>query len=67
MMYKLIWKYIVARAKEPSTWRGIVTAATASGVALKPQWADFIVTVGVALFTALSALPDKIEPETKPE
>ncbi len=39
--------YIIARAKEASTWRGVVLLLTGLGVGLKPEFADAIVSVGV--------------------
>lgn len=41
--------YILARAKEPSTWRGILLFLTAIGVPIAPAMADQIVTLGLAL------------------
>ena len=41
--------YILARAKEPSTWRGILLFLTAIGVPIAPELANNIVTVGLGL------------------
>lgn len=41
--------YIIARAKEASTWRGIILLLTAAGVPIAPALADTIVSVGLAL------------------
>jgi hypothetical protein len=41
--------YILERAKEPSTWRGVLLFLTAIGVPIAPQLADNIVTVGLGL------------------
>ena len=41
--------YILARLKEPSTWRGIVLAITAFGVSLSPEQVESIITVGLLL------------------
>lgn len=41
--------YILERAKEPSTWRGVLLFLTALGVPIMPAMADQIVTVGLAL------------------
>lgn len=41
--------YILARAKEASTWRGIILLLTAAGVPIAPALADTIVSVGLAL------------------
>jgi len=39
----------LARLREPSTWRGLVWLATVSGLSLRPDQAEAIVTVGMAL------------------
>ncbi len=41
--------YILERAKEPSTWRGILLFLTAMGVPIAPELANNIVTVGLGL------------------
>lgn len=42
-------KWILARLREPSSWRGIVWLLTVFGLALKPDQAEAIVTAGMAL------------------
>lgn len=42
-------KYFIERAQEPSTWRGIVMLATATGVGIAPELANAIITFGVGL------------------
>lgn len=42
-------QYILERAKEPSTWRGVVLLATAGGLKMAPELATSIIEVGVAL------------------
>jgi len=42
-------QYILDRAKEPSTWRGILLFLTAMGVPVAPELANNIVTVGLGL------------------
>lgn len=52
--------YIIARAKEPSTWRGLFLLLTAIGIPVAPQMADAIITIGLALAGAVGvASPDK--------
>ena len=41
--------YILARAKEPSTWRGVILLLTAIGVPIAPAMADAIVSAGLAI------------------
>lgn len=42
-------QYILARAKEPSTWRGFILLLTAIGVPIAPAMADAIVSAGLAI------------------
>ena len=41
--------YLVNRAKEASTWRGIILLLTAVGVPIAPAMAEAIISVGLAL------------------
>ena len=41
--------YLIERAKEPSTWRGIVLLLTAIGVPVAPAMSEAIVSVGLAV------------------
>ena len=52
--------YILARVKEPSSWRGIFLLLTAIGIPVAPELADAIITVGLAIVGAIGiATPDK--------
>lgn len=52
--------YILARAKEPSTWRGLFLLLTAIGVPVAPEMANAIITIGLGLAGAVGvASPDK--------
>jgi len=52
--------YILERAKEPSSWRGLLLLLTAIGIPVAPQLADAIITVGLALAGLVGvATPDK--------
>ena len=42
-------QYVLDRAKEPSTWRGIILVLTAIGVPIAPAMADAIVSAGLAI------------------
>jgi hypothetical protein len=42
-------QYILDRAKEPSTWRGLILVLTAIGVPIAPAMADAIVAAGLAV------------------
>jgi hypothetical protein len=51
--------YLLARAKEASTWRGITLFLTAMGVPLAPQLSEAIVTAGLGIAGLLGfILPD---------
>ena len=39
----------LTRFREPSTWRGLVWLATVAGLSLRPDQAEAIVTLGMAL------------------
>jgi hypothetical protein len=41
--------YFLARAKEPSTWRGAILFLTAIGVPIAPAMSEAIVTAGLGL------------------
>ena len=41
--------YLIDRAKEPSTWRGVILLLTALGVPIAPALAESIISVGLAL------------------
>lgn len=52
--------YILARAKESSTWRGVILILTAIGVPIAPAMADSIVAAGLAVAGLIGTLtPDK--------
>ncbi len=52
--------YILARAKEPSSWRGLFLILTAIGVPVAPEMANAIVTIGLGIAGAIGvAAPDK--------
>lgn len=52
--------YIFARAKEPSSWRGLFLLLTAIGIPVAPEIADAIITIGLAIAGAIGvAAPDK--------
>ncbi len=47
--------YLIARLKEPSTWRGLVLIATACGAKLAPEQWDAIVTGGLLVVGLIGA------------
>ena len=42
-------QYLIERAQEASTWRGITLLATAAGANLAPELTNAIVTFGIGL------------------
>jgi len=52
--------YILARVKEPSSWRGLFLILTAIGVPIAPEMADAIITIGLGIAGLIGvAAPDK--------
>jgi hypothetical protein len=52
--------FILARAKEPSTWRGFFLFLAAAGVPIAPQMADAIIATGLAVAGLIGVVtPDK--------
>lgn len=59
--------YIVARAKEPSTWRGVVVVLGALGLYIKPELAESIMVVGGLIAGGIAvATSDKPGKPTEP-
>ena len=46
---KKILKFALERAKERSTWLGMISLLTAVGVALSPEQIEAIATAGIAV------------------
>jgi hypothetical protein len=58
-MKKTLFKFLLNRLKEASTYRGLTLLCTALGVALSPAQGEAIVAAGIALAGVLGAfLPD---------
>jgi hypothetical protein len=53
--------YFLARAKEPSTWRGAMLFLTALGIPIAPQLAESIIAAGLAV----AGLIGVITPDSK--
>lgn len=51
-----MFNYLLERANEPSTWRGVVLLATAAGVKIAPELLDAIVSTGLAVTGLLGVL-----------
>lgn len=52
-------RYLVARAQEPSSWRGLIGVVTGAGAIIEPQLALQIISVGVSVAGLIGALlPD---------
>lgn len=58
-----VFAYILARLREPSTWRGLVLLATAIGAHLSDAQVDAVVEFGLGLAGLIGAvLPDNHKP-----
>ena len=53
---KLIWSWLLERLREPSTWQGLVTIATAAGVQVNPDVALHVATVGAGVFGLINVV-----------
>jgi len=52
--------YLLERAKEPSSWRGLMLLLTAIGIPVAPELAEAIIAVGLALAGLVGvATPDR--------
>lgn len=52
--------YLIARLKEPSTYRGIVMCFTAFGILISPEQLEAVTFIGLFLVGLLgAATPDK--------
>lgn len=56
--------WLLARLREPSTWRGIVWLATVAGLSLRPDQAEAIVTAGMALAGLLGVFLSDERPDS---
>jgi hypothetical protein len=53
------WRFILARAKEASTWRGLALLAGAAGASLSPALNEAIIAAGIAIAGLIGVLvPD---------
>lgn len=53
----------LARLREPSTWRGLIAIATAFGVVIRPEVADAIIVLGLALIGGANVItPEPVLP-----
>lgn len=44
-----LWRYLLDRAREPSTWRGLILILSAAGTQVSPNQAESIIAAGIAL------------------
>jgi hypothetical protein len=48
--------YLIERARERSTWAGLIAVLSGVGIGIRPELADSIVAIGVAVGGLLFAL-----------
>lgn len=59
--FKGLKQYLINRANEVSTWRGVVLLLTATGSLLTPEQQELIVTLGLGFAGLIGALfPEQI-------
>lgn len=58
--------WLLARLRQPSTWRGLIWVLTAGGVTLAPDAWDYIATIGMALAGLIGVLLDDDRPALPP-
>ncbi|BAI73171.1 hypothetical protein AZL_025330 [Azospirillum sp. B510] len=46
--------YLLTKAKERGTWNGLIGLATVAGIAVTPDQAEVIATLGVAIASFIS-------------
>lgn len=57
--------FILARLREPSTWRALVVLLTTLGVSISPEQSTAIVVAGASLFSAIGLFtPDQLPNKT---
>ena len=48
--------WVLDRAKEGSTWMGLVSVAGAVGLAFTPEYKELVITAAVAVVAAIAAM-----------
>lgn len=51
-----MWKGLLIRLQEPSTWRGLIGLATAGGITLTPELQNAIMAIGLALIGLINVI-----------
>lgn len=49
-------KLILSKLKQESTWRGIITVASAFGIVIKPDLAEAIIAAGLGIVGLINIL-----------
>lgn len=60
---KQILHFLLARARERSTWLGIVSIATALGIALSEFQTEAVIAAGISLAGVITAFTGDTKPE----
>lgn len=64
---KALFKYILDRLGESSTWRGLTVLLTGLGVGIQPEMIDHIVATGLAIAGLIGVFFKDKEPATDPQ
>lgn len=63
---KKVTDYIIGRAKERSTWLGLISLATAAGLVLEPLQQEAVIAAGMAAAGLIGAFTSDKAPGSKP-
>lgn len=67
-MHKLAWDFLRSRLQQKSTWTGIVSFVVGMlGIAIKPEYADAITGVALALTSLVCVAVNERSPVVVPE
>lgn len=60
-----MFNYLLQRAQEPSSWRGLALLATAVGVNIAPEMLNAIVTAGLGIAGLIGVVTKDIQSKKK--
>lgn len=56
-----MFDYLITKLQEPSTWRGFISLATASGVMITPEQTTAIIAAGLGLMGLINVFRTEIK------